>query len=140
MESIWSHWSNFIETQVHSEQPIPNLLKAWKRLPQFPSYESLVTSPEAQAQFRLQLANWESQCRDRWGDAVGSLFYEHHYQIKTQEFAKRVRRHVRCEFENNDDYSEVLFHCVGSARSGVSGRATCTRTSSNRIRMAIASS
>lgn len=118
IERTWEHWATSIEDQVQRNVDPDLLLKQWQQLPWFQSYAGLFTGPEEMARFWAQLANIEAACRDRWGDAIGSPYYLHHCKVNTVGFARRTRRLLRCDFENNDEYTQLLFPLRGRNEIG----------------------
>lgn len=118
LEQSWSHWSNFAEEQVRQSISPDLLVEQWKQLPRFQNYAELFNGPEEMCRYWAQLANIEAVCRDRWGDAIGTHFYQHYFEVATNGLARRQRRHVRCEFDHNEDFSQVLFPLRGRNEIG----------------------
>ncbi len=118
LEECWSHWAETAEKRVGQSVPVDELIDAWKQLPRFQNYAVLFADEEEFCRYLPQLAECEAICRDQWGDGVGSPYYEHYFKIKTTGLARRQRRHLRCEFERNEDYSQVLFPMRGRNEIG----------------------
>ena len=118
LEKSWSHWSTLVDGLVQRSPTVDMLLDQWKQLPRFQNYAALFSGPEELCHFWAQLADHEAVCRDRWGDAIGAPFYQHYFEVHTSGFARRQRRHLRCEFEHNEDYSQVLFPLRGRNEIG----------------------
>ncbi|MCC6511793.1 MAG: hypothetical protein IT423_22015 [Pirellulaceae bacterium] len=118
LEKNWSTWSEKVQLRMHSVQRADELLDMWKQLPRFQSYAPLFAGPDEIAPFWSELAGHECYCRDRWGDAVGPPYYQHHFQIKTSEYLRRTRRLMRCELESNEEFSQVLFPLRGCNEVG----------------------
>ena len=118
LEKTWSHWSNLAEDLVRQSTDPDLLIDQWKQLPRFQNYAALFNGPEELCGFWAELANFEASSRDRWGDAIGTKFYEHYFEVTTAGFPRRQRRHLRCEFEHNEDYSQVLFPLRGRNEIG----------------------
>lgn len=118
VEKSWSNWSTQVEEFVRQSMAPDELIDQWKQLPRFQNYAALFSGPEELCHFWAQLANHEATCRDRWGDAIGQPFYQHYFEVQVSSFARRQRRHLRCEFEHNEDYSQVLFPLRGRNEIG----------------------
>ncbi len=118
LEKSWSHWATSAEELAKQSVSSDMLIEEWKRLPRFQNYAALFSGPEALRPFWAQLANCEAVCRDRWGDAIGSPFYEYYFEVTTQGYPRRQRRYLRCEFEHNEEFSQVLFPLRGRNEIG----------------------
>ncbi len=118
IEQSWSHWSSAAEELVRQATSADALVERWKQLPRFQNYAALFSGPEEMCRYWAQLANVEAVCRDRWGDAIGTQFYQHYFEVATEGLARRQRRHLRCEFDHNEDYSQVLFPLRGRNEIG----------------------
>lgn len=139
MQAAWSDWATRALASVHAGEPADRLLDRWKAVPRFQNYAVLFRGPEDVGPYWNRMASQECVCRDRWGDAVGSLYYKHYFQAQTQDFLRRVRRHMRCQFEDNSEYSQVLYPLrgtneIGRQRSGDVEAYFCeSRPEGNRI-------
>lgn len=118
IEESWSRWSTVAEEQARRAVAADSLLEQWKQLPWFQNYAVLFSGPEEVALYWAQLANIEATCRDRWGDAIGTQFYQTYSQVDTVGLVRRPRRLLRCEFENNEEYSQILFPLRGRNEIG----------------------
>ena len=118
LEGFWSKWARFAEKQLREPKPIETLQDHWKAMPRFQHYAALFDSPEEAARYWRDMANFESYCRDRWGDAVGPSYYKHYFSVATDDYHRRTRRHLRCEFESNEDFSQMLFPLRGTSEVG----------------------
>ena len=118
LEFIWSHWADRATQDVRAAVDPDLLIERWKLLPRFQNYSALFQSREETSRYWARLANIESHCRDRWGDAIGSQFYQHYFEVPTEDFLRRPRRHMRCEFDQNDEYSQILFPLRGRNEIG----------------------
>ncbi len=118
LEQSWQLWCDHCAMKVQNEATADEVLERWHDLPHFTSYESVFADERAAALAAAQLAQCESACRDRWGDAIGPLYFRHYFRIETEEWMRRTRRHLRCEFETNAEYSQVLFPLRGFCEIG----------------------
>lgn len=118
IELAWSHWSTNAEELVRHSITPDDLLELWKQLPWFQLYAVLFRNPDDMMPYWARLANAEANCRDRFGDAIGSQYYQHNFEVETVNLVRRPRRLLRCDFERNEEYSQVLYPLRGRSEIG----------------------
>lgn len=115
-ERSWMSWDKRLPTLVTRSTPT-ELLDEFHRIPRINDYRSLFQASDFASALNA-LANDESHCRDLWGDAIGSGYYQQALNAHVPATIPTKSRYVRCHFDYQSRATENNFRIRGCTLLG----------------------